>query len=92
MADRKRPLPQYPLVLVEWVDASRLSGGGWMDWADIPDAYPHNCVTVGFLVSRNKSGVILVPTVGDVDHAENRHTFGGIMIPASAIVRERRLR
>jgi hypothetical protein len=82
---------KHPLWLIEWVDASRLSNG-WMDWGDIPDPYPHRCVTVGFLVSENKYAKILVPTVGDVEHENNRHTYGGMMIPRSAIISERRLR
>jgi hypothetical protein len=80
-----------PLVLIEWVDASRLSDG-WMDWGDIPAPYLHRCLTVGFLVSENKDGKILVPTVGDIGHKDNRHTYGGMMIPRSAIVSEKRLK
>ena len=77
----------YPLVLVEWIDASRLSNG-WMDLADIPDAYMHRCVTVGFVVSENKDGKILVPTIGDIEHPGNTHTYGGMLIPRKAIVSE----
>jgi hypothetical protein len=40
----------YELVLIEWVDASRLSDG-WIDLSAIPDPYPHKCVTVGFRVA-----------------------------------------
>jgi hypothetical protein len=83
------PIP-YSLVLIEWVDASRLSDG-WMDLDDIPDAYPHKCASVGFVVSANEQGKILVPTIGDVEHPENSHTYGGMMIPASAIIREQLL-
>ena len=85
-----RGLP-YPLVMIEWVDASRLSDG-WMDLAAIPDPYPHRCVTVGFLLAENERGKILVPTVGDVAHKDNSHTYGGMMIPLTAIISERRLR
>ena len=81
----------YELMLIEWVDASRLSDG-WIDMAAVPDPYPHKCVTVGFLVSENERGKILVPTIADVEHAANSHTYGGMMIPASAIISERRLR
>jgi hypothetical protein len=80
----------YALVMIEWVDASRLSDG-WMDLSAVPDPYPHRCVTVGFLLSENERGKILVPTIGDVEHAANSHTYGGMMIPLSAIVSERRL-
>ncbi|UFX45334.1 hypothetical protein HAP47_0000930 [Bradyrhizobium sp. 41S5] len=81
----------HPLVLIEWVDASRLSGG-WMDYGDIPDPYLHRCISVGFLVSENAKAKIVVPTIADVEHPDNRHTFGGMMIPKSAILSERRLR
>lgn len=78
----------YNLAVIEWVDASRLSDG-WMDLDAVPEPYPHRCITVGFVVSRNDDGVILVPTIGDVDHAANSHTYGGMMIPRSAITSER---
>ena len=81
---------KHPLVLIEWVDASRLTNG-WMDWSDIPDPYQHRCVSVGFLVSENEHAKILVPTIGDVENEDNRHTYGGMMIPRSAIIAERRL-
>jgi hypothetical protein len=80
----------YPLCVIEWVDASRLSDG-WLDLSAIPDPYLHRCVTVGFVVSENANGKILVPTVGDVGHLDNSHTYGGMMIPASAIISERRI-
>jgi len=84
-------LSKHPLVLIEWVDASRLSDG-WMDWAAIPDPYPHRCLTVGFLVAENKYAKILVPTIGDHEHTENSHTYGGMMIPRTSIICERRLK
>jgi|SRR5712671_3377653 len=80
----------YPLVLIEWIDASRLADG-WMDLADIPEPYPHKCVSVGFLISENENGKILVPTIADLEHPENRHTYGGMLIPKSAIISERQL-
>lgn len=76
-----------PLVLVEWVDASRLCDG-WIDMAAIPDPYQHRCVTVGFLVSENEHAKILIPTIGDTEHPDNSHTYGGMMIPVSAIISE----
>jgi hypothetical protein len=84
-------LAECPLMLIEWVDASRLSDG-WMDWCAIPDPHQHRCLTVGFLVAENKHAKILVPTIGDHEHKENSHTYGGMMIPRSAIIHERRLR
>ncbi len=83
-------MDKYPLVLVEWVDASRINDG-WVDLKDIPQPYPHKCVTVGFVLSENEHGKVLVPTIGDVGHEDNSHTSGGMMIPASAIISEGRL-
>jgi hypothetical protein len=80
----------YPLVLIEWVDASRLADG-WIDLAAIPDPYAHLCVTVGFLVGENEHAKILVPTVGDTGNPSNRHTYGGMMIPVAAIRSEKLL-
>lgn len=81
----------YPLVLVEWNDASRLNDS-WMDWDDIPEPYTHKCITVGYLAKKNKTAIILIPTIGDTEHKENRHTYGGMMIPRSAIISEKVLK
>jgi hypothetical protein len=81
----------YPLVIIEWTDASRLSDG-WMDLNEIPEPYPHRCVTVGFVVACNEHGKILVPTVGDIGHPDNSHTYGGMLIPRVAIISETKLR
>jgi hypothetical protein len=87
---KKQAIP-YRLILIEWSDASRLSDG-WMDLGAVPEAYLHKCVTVGFLVSENNDGKILVPTIGDIEHPNNSHTYGGMLIPRKAILSERVLR
>ena len=75
------------LLLVEWVDASRLNAG-WIDLSDIPEPYPHKCVTAGFLHSRNEHGIILIPTIGDIAHPDSSHAHDGISIPSCAILSE----
>ena len=80
----------YHLVMIEWVDSSRLNNG-WIDLREIPDPYLSKCVTVGFVVYENEYGKILVPTVADVDHAANSQTYGGMIIPLVAIISERHL-
>ena len=82
---------KYDLVIIEWIDASRLSDS-WMDMSAIPEACIHKCVSVGFVLSSNKQGKIIVPTIADVEHPENSHTYGGMMIPAKAIISERLLK
>lgn len=81
----------YKLVLIEWVDASRLSDG-WMDIDDIPEPYPHKCISVGFILSENKHGKVIIPTIADIEHRDNSHTYGGMLIPLSAIISERILK
>lgn len=81
----------HKLVLIEWIDACRLSNG-WMDLSDIPEPYSHKCVSVGFLISETDEAKIVVPTIGDISHPANSHTYGGMMIPKSAIISEKELR
>jgi hypothetical protein len=90
---RKKAGPQvgHPLVLIKCTDASRLAVG-WMDYADVPEPYLHRCVSIGFLISENAKAKILVPTIADFEHPDNRHTYGGMLIPKSAILSERRLK
>jgi hypothetical protein len=90
MACRYPLTNEYPLMLIEWVDSSRL-GNGWLDLDEIHDPDPHTCVSVGFLVKENERGKILVPTVADIKNPANRHTHGGIMIPSCSIISERML-
>jgi len=80
----------YPLLLVEWEDSSRL-GDGWIDLGEVRDPAPHRCVSVGYLVKSNRRGKVIVPTIADVEHPENSHAHGGIMIPSCAILSVRRL-
>jgi hypothetical protein len=81
----------YALVMIEWVDASRLSNS-WMGLSAVPEPYLHRCVTVGFLVAENERGKIIVPTVTNLEYDDNKQTYGGMMIPASAVISQRTLR
>jgi len=69
----------YDLVMVEWVDANRLSDG-WLDLAAVPGPNAYRGVTVGFRVSETNG----VPTIGGTEHRNNSHTYGGMKVPASA--------
>jgi len=60
--------------------------------AAIPDPYQHKCVSVGFIVSENEYGKILVPTIGDIEHSENSHTYGGMMIHRNTIISDKVLK
>ncbi len=55
-------------------------GDGWTDVAEIKEPDPHKCVSVGFLIKENKRGKILLRTIADINHEDDRHSLGGIMI------------
>lgn len=78
-------------MLVEWIDASRISDG-WIDCKNIPKPILHRCVTVGFLVADDDEAKLLLPTIADIEHPDNRHAYGGMLIPGAAIVSMRRLK
>ena len=89
MARPRSPLP-YPLVMIEWVDSSRI-GAGWIDPLDIAAPDPSRCVSIGFLVSENQKGKFLIPTVANLEGSHGCPTHGGITIPWWSILSERRL-
>ena len=93
MAKPKKPA-QYNrrLLLIEWVDASRLTHGDWMDLKNIDPPSPHTCLSVGFIAAENERGIILVPTIADIGNEDNSHVYGGIMIPRGSIVARQVLR
>lgn len=71
------------LVLVEWEDSQRpLSAWGWLDDYELPDAV--TCISVGFLVARNKNAIALAPNLGDTNQARGQ-ACGLICIPNSAV-------
>ena len=89
--DAANLLRDYPLMLIEWEDSTRLSDG-WLPMQQVEGPAPHRCVSVGFLIKQSDTAKILAPSMGDITSGDNRQTYGGIMIPIRSIVRERRLR
>lgn len=81
----------FPLVLIEWVDSSRL-GDGWRMLDEIEAPEPHRCLSVGFVVKESKDAKVLVPNLADVRSDDNKQAYGGIIIPTRAIIRQRALR
>ncbi len=64
--NRQPPHP-FPLVLVSWDDATELEAG-WSD--DLDDIGPHLATSVGFLIKRTKSHIVLAMDV-DKDGMHN---------------------
>lgn len=81
----------FPLVLIERVDSSRL-GEGWRMLDGIEPPHPDRYISVGFVVKASKDAKVLAPNLADVRSVDNRQAYGGIMIPTRAIVREETLK
>ena len=64
----------YDLVTIKWIDASRHSDS---DMSAIPEPSIHKCVSGGLVLSSNMHGKIIVPTIADLEHPENSHTYEG---------------
>ena len=81
MSKHKKLLP----VMVEWRDI--LDGGA--EWSDDHNIVPADVVTVGFLLSRNKSHLVIVRDYCDVD--DERSLGGRLAVPVGCVKKIRRL-
>ena len=80
----RKPLPLLEIV---WSD-SQLSIGGWQDHAETMRGREHIFQrTVGYILADDKDGVMLA---GSLSQGGNLH--GVVTIPASQIVKRRRIR
>lgn len=82
---------KYPLLLVEWVDSTRL-GSEWTHLEHIQEPHPHRCISTGYLIKENRHAIIIAPHIGDADDPSNHASYGTMMIPKVAITRRRRLK
>lgn len=69
------------LVLVEWVDSAYLSGG-WKSLEDIKAHTPAPCKSVGWMVSKTRAFLTLVP---HFDGCESG--LGDLIIPVRAVTK-----
>jgi hypothetical protein len=67
-----------PLVEVQWVDATDI-GANWFDMGEIERCIPAPSLAVGYLFSKDKDSVKVVPLVNH-DHGGN-----GILIPMGMV-------
>ena len=72
------------LVLVEWLDSHYRAG--WT--TDAPDPKPLKCVSVGWLVSKTKRGIVVAP---HITREDTQQRAGEMTIPRAAIVRIQRI-
>ncbi len=75
-----------PLVLVEWVDSTQPISN-WKYLNDAPTLEVVECVSVGWMVGKNDSVIMLAPNIGDFKFGEGAQGSGFIRIPQAAITR-----
>lgn len=74
------------LVLVDWID----SYGAAANWQSIENYSPSpmRCQSVGWIVSKNKDSIAVVPHLSEKGHPDvPQQGCGDMTIPKSAIVR-----
>ena len=76
-------------VFIEWADAADLGCCEWLDLDDMDPAHVAPCgvVSVGWLVSRSESAVLLALSLSEAGDAR-----GAFLVPVSAIKRMVRLK
>lgn len=74
------------LVLVEWVDSAQPEPS-WRFIENSPDLEVIECVSVGWIVGKNKGVLMLAPNLGDIQSGGSAQASGFIRIPTTAVTR-----
>jgi hypothetical protein len=74
---------RWPLVLVHWQDSSEVSR--WTILKDWEHRSALDCVSVGFLFSRENGNLTLIPHVAYVDDENRQQGTGMMIIPEAAV-------
>lgn len=73
--------------MIEWRDSAHISPGAWVDGDHVDEIEPCQVLSVGWLVSRDRSRLVLAQSI-----SESGDLCGVFVIPAAMVVRLRRLR
>ncbi|VAW96644.1 hypothetical protein MNBD_GAMMA23-780 [hydrothermal vent metagenome] len=73
-------------MLVEWEDSAQPISS-WRYLNDVPALNVVECVSVGWMVGKNDSVIMLAPNIGDCKNGEGAQGSGFIRIPQAAITR-----
>ncbi len=84
MSTPKRRGPDYPLVVVEWVDSAR--GESWRFVGDLKHGIS-SVFSVGWLYHRSKEAIRLAPHISLETDGTPDQLVGDMLIPRRAIVR-----
>jgi hypothetical protein len=74
-------MEEYKLVLIRWVDSYTFSTR-WEFIEDIGELELMECVSVGFVVKENDTGIMIIPHIS----GKNEGGMGGLTIPKVSII------
>jgi len=60
---------KIPIVVIRWKDA--MARTGWDSREAHSEGMPSGCISVGFLLAKNKKEVVIAQTLSDMDGADN---------------------
>jgi hypothetical protein len=70
------------VIRVTWFDSQQTGDGGWTSREDVRACVLHPVMTVGYLIHRDETRLVLAQGIGSGDNIQ-----GVIVIPVSAIHR-----
>lgn len=76
---------KYKIVIVKW-DDSRQPQGHWRELSSFNDLDVAKCISVGFLIRKNKKVTVLAQNIADLNE-EDMQGAGIIQIPTAAITK-----
>lgn len=87
-----KPLRGYPLLVVEWEDASSSTDTGWRDVVALAGAERRGyvCWTTGFLLRESATHLTLVQSLGLVDESPEDLKVAALFTIPKAMIRRRR--
>ncbi len=67
----------YPVVVVEWDDASHHGAQGWMDMKDVKKLHAEGCpiISAGVEILRDKQGIVLATAISQRDNTQVGSVF-----------------
>ena len=74
------------LVLVEWLD-SRQPIASWMRLSEFETQGVCKCVSVGFVLKKERGEIVLSPNMADIEDEQNIQTCGVIHIPLACVTK-----
>lgn len=80
-------IPNFPTVLVEWIDSQSFTEQRWRHLDEYENQEPILCRTVGMVVKRTAKVVVIVLSVSPAAIGAKPNADGSIVIPRAMITK-----